>query len=169
MGMGTAKPGGTPEDTLVEDQLPQLVSCVLGQVEGVLPQSLLWDVINRALDQSLVALLRAAGETELADRAALSWRGSRRGQIVPRLLDIEAQVATRAVVHPPLLKALTQLLTTLRRYESHDASPREVVTLGLSVARLAGTLEEEHRTLLAVCRGFGDAEAWPERERAFPI
>lgn len=158
MGTGNAGPGGAPEDTLVEDQLPSLVSCVLGLVEGVLPQTLLWDVINRALDQSLVALLRAAGETELADHGALNWRGWSRAEIVPRLLRIEAQVGARDVVHPPLLKALGQLVATLRRYASHDASPREIVTLGLSVARLAGTLEEEHKAMLAICQRPAEAD-----------
>lgn len=152
MGTENAGSGGAPEDTLVDDQLPSLVSCVLGQVEGVLPQTLLWDVINRALDQSLAALLRAAGETALADKRARHWRGWSRAQMVPALLAIEQEILARSVAHPPLLKGLTQLIGTLRRYETHDASPREIVTMALSVARLAGTLEAEHQAMLAVCQ-----------------
>ncbi len=159
MGTGGSVRGGGPEDTLVEDQLPCLVSCVLGQIEGALPEALLGGVINRALDVSLVGLLRQAGEDELADEQAVRWRGWNRREMLPRLAALQRTVGGRDVVHPPLLAALGVLLATGARYESHDASPREIVTMALAVARFAGRLEEEHRLLLAMCqRPREDAE-----------
>lgn len=153
MGMEDSGRGGEPEDTLVEDQLPRLVSCVLGQMDGPLPPTLLGGVIERALDASLVALLRQAGEDELADEQTIRSRGWPGKDLVARLAVVQAVTSQREIVHPPLLRALEVLLATARRCESHDASPREILTMALAVARFAGRLEEEHRLLLATCLG----------------
>jgi hypothetical protein len=156
MGQGSAETIGLPEDTLVEDQLPNLVESVLGEFEGTLPEGLLAAWLSRALEVSLVGLLRAAGETFLAATLASRPRGFTRREIVPTLRSIEAELARTETPHAPLTLGLQHVLVLGHRYQSHDATPREITHAALLLARLAGRLEEEHRAMSGACRRSRD-------------
>jgi hypothetical protein len=145
---------GTPEDTLVEDQLPNLVDSVLSQFAGTLPEGLTAAWLARALEVSLVALLRDADETFLAATLASRPRGFTRCELVPTLNALVAELDRHQVAEGPLRSALDRLVAVGLRYTTHDASPREITTAALFVARLAGRLEAEHRAMSASARRF---------------
>lgn len=144
------------EDTLVEDQLPNLVDCILRDFEGSLPEGLLAAWLNRALEVSLVALLQVGGELALAATFASRPRGFTRRELVPALRTVERHIRGRQRGDDPLSLGLRHLLDIAQRYESHDASPRAIAHASLLVARLAGRLEDEHRAMMSASRRSRD-------------